>query len=1036
MEGWSCAACAGDNPFGMGFCGYCGERDGTDWTVRDDVWACRGCATTNAVVMGFCGRCGQQRGEQRQDDLRLVTALFADISGFTTLADQLDPEALHEIINPLIGGLARIAERYDGFITKYAGDALLCLFGAPVAHEDDAQRALLAALEMHATLPTLLAELGPHAAGLTIHIGVNTGKVVAGSVGSAMQADYSVLGDSVILAQRLESVCPSGQTYVGESTHDLCQGEFDFEDVGELQLKGKLHAVRGFRLVGRRRAGTDISRPLVGRDAELGTVLDAVLRCRVAAVVGEPGIGKSRLLAEARVRATGAGVLWLPARCLSYGAALPYWPFVDLLRQALGLRVEDPVEDVLDRLRQRLPAELIDGAARLLGLSAAELEPQAARKQVHDALSGMLSVLSGGRAVVLAVEDVHWIDAASHDALAELIRVPGGVPLSVVLTSRVEGREVAAGLAGDALVDLEPLGPEAVPLIAEAVLDRPVAPGLVEVLLHRSGGNPLFVEELSRSLKDETRLVDTTAGLDLPPGFDVTSLPDTVERVFAARVDLLQPDDQHVLATCAAIGRVARHSLLAAVLGDDPHDALTRLTAAELLEHVIDSDDPAVTFHHALLQDVVYGRLLRKHKQQLHRRIADVGRQLYGDTDNTIELLARHLYLAGAGEEAVDPLLRAGRRAQRLYANDAAAEHLARAVEVLSELRPGSAELSEARLLLAGVEEVRGRYDEALALYDGERVRTNEPRAWRGSLAVQRMQGSYAEVVAGFQAAGSSLELTSTQALPLWLETANSLALMGRFSDAVTMLRTLMRLPALTDDALRGEALTRLAWAESQLKIPRAMDDALKAVALLEQIGDLYRLVAALRVAGPILDELGDRRGATAVLERGFAVAEKIGLQVEAAGCLLNVGLLDLDVDPPAAVPRFRAALDLFRRIGHLGGQCAAMANLADALARAREYSEADLVAVDALKLSRRIGHQLGEADVLHTMAKIALGQADPQRAVHLAERAAELFAAVDLDQQRAEARATAARAHVLLSASATEGEVLTHAGTDGGRSV
>ena len=371
--------------------------------LPDTLWGCRSCGTPNEARMAFCVRCGSRRGVERADDLRLVTALFADISGFTTLADQLDAEDLHAVINPLIAGLAGIAERYGGFVAKYAGDALLCLFGAPVAHEDDAQRALLAAYEMQAGLPAMLASLGPAAKGLTIHIGVNTGKVVAGAVGSAAQNDYSVLGDSVILAQRLESVCPSGQTYVGESTRELCKDEFDFEDVGELQLKGKLTQVRAFRLVWRKRSGSDASRPLVGREQELATVLDSLRAGSAVLVSGEPGVGKSRLMAETRLRITGQGAWWLQMRCLSYGASLAYWPFIDLVRQALGLRVEDDASTVAERLRTTLPGEHVAGAARLLGQPVDELEPEAARRQVHDAISGMIGFLAGDRPITLAV---------------------------------------------------------------------------------------------------------------------------------------------------------------------------------------------------------------------------------------------------------------------------------------------------------------------------------------------------------------------------------------------------------------------------------------------------------------------------------------------------------------------------------------------------------------------------------------------------------------------------------------------------------
>lgn len=943
-----------------------------------------------------------------------MTALFADISGFTTLADQLDVEDLHAVINPLIAGLAGIAERYGGFVAKYAGDALLCLFGAPISHEDDAQRALLAALEMQSTLPTLLEPLGPQAGHLTIHIGVNTGKVVAGAVGSVAQADYSVLGDSVILAQRLESVCPPGQTYVGTSTRDRCAEEFDFEDLGDLQLKGKLHAVRALRLIGRRRVGTDTTRPLIGRGSELSAVLSTIERRGVVVVFGEPGVGKSRLLAEARLRATATDAMWLPMRCLSYGAGLPYWPFTDLLRQALGVRIEDPVEQVWERIDARLPGHLAAGAARLLGLQADVLDPQAARREIHEALAGMLKVVSGGRPVVMAVEDVHWIDSSSAEALGQLNRVPDGVALAIVCTSREEGRNTVELLFSGATittVDLAPLSAEVTPLLAAAVLGAPVGPALAAALQERGGGNALFVQELALSLRESTRLVETSAGLDLPPGFDASSLPDTVGRVLAARIDLLEEPDAHVLSTCAAIGQVVRLSLLSAVLGSDPAEQLSRLTSAELLDTVLDSDEPAVSFHHNLLQEVVYSQLLRKHKKELHRLIADTGRALYGDTDNTVELLARHLYLAEAGLEAVDPLLRAGRRARQIYANDAAAEHLSRAVEVLEQHHPTSRLTLEARLSLAAVEEVRGCYDAALALYDLIRVGVGDPVAWRGSLAVRRMLGDYSSVVELFLSARDTLDTTAPPALPLWIETANSLALQGRFADAVMMLATLLRLPACTDGAVRGEALSRLAWAESQLKLPAAQRHAQDAVRLLEHADNPHLLVSALRVAGGIHADLGERQKATALLDRGVAVAERIGLTAEAAGCLVNAGFLDLEEDPAAAVPRFRSALDLFTLIGHQGGRCVALANIADALTRLNRMDEAGPAALEALGLAQRIGYQLAQADVLHTMARAALAVDDLSEAATLAEQAAALFGELDLKEQQQAAQRTAEQA-------------------------
>src|SRR5215203_5069523 len=310
---WKCESCGGDNPEGMRFCGHCGAQAVT-------AWACGSCGGENPAGMKFCGHCGAsaeaaerapaarapaepdqdvaetlrsfvagqvadhliEAGGDIPEERRLITALFADVSGFTPLAERLDPEQLLEVIDPVIGGLSSIVGRYEGYVEKFAGDALLALFGAPVTHEDDAARALIVALEMHAEVERLCTRL-PYEPELTLHVGVNSGHAIARIFGSEARMDYSVLGDSVILAQRLESVAPPGETYVSELTKKLTEDMFEFESVGDLTLKGKAEPVPAWRILGRRTAPA--RRPshrgatLVGRDRELtaiGHVLEAL----------------------------------------------------------------------------------------------------------------------------------------------------------------------------------------------------------------------------------------------------------------------------------------------------------------------------------------------------------------------------------------------------------------------------------------------------------------------------------------------------------------------------------------------------------------------------------------------------------------------------------------------------------------------------------------------------------------------------------------------------------------------------------------
>src|SRR6266576_1245891 len=554
MSTWVCAKCGGDNPEGMKFCGHCGTSAVATAPEPDIADALR------SFVAGPVADKLVEAGGALPQERRLITALFADVSGFTSLADRLDPEELLEVIDPVISELSSVVGRYGGYVEKFAGDALLALFGAPVSHEDDAERALRVAVEMHRGLARLVQDLPP-AAELTLHVGVNSGHGIARILGSEARMDYAVLGDSVILAQRLESAAPPGETYVSEMTVRLAESRFDFEPVGELTLKGKSEPVPAWRLVGQRARGRSatrkgVSTELVGREQELAVLSDTLDRLAygggaVVAVTGEPGVGKSRLTAAARSHAEERGFHWLEGRCVSYGAGLAYWPYLELFRDFAGIRIDDSLEGASARLASALDGigirEELPFFGRLLGLTstdasgeAAGLEPEAFRRALHRAFAVWVEAASREQPLVIAIEDVHWADASTIALTGELSSLCLRASVLLYLIARPEGDGVLGEIAAErTTIRLERLGESGVDALIESILGSSSPAGLASFVAERTAGNPFFVEELLRSLRETDALARENGGWVMRPGWDARTLPETIEEVLSARIDLL-----------------------------------------------------------------------------------------------------------------------------------------------------------------------------------------------------------------------------------------------------------------------------------------------------------------------------------------------------------------------------------------------------------------------------------------------------------------------------------------------------------------
>ena len=523
---------------------------------------------------------------------RHITVLFADIAGSTSLAERMDPEDWTAIVSQAFVRMNATVTRYDGTIARLMGDGVLAFFGAPVAHEDDPLRAVRCGLDMARAVDELSAELNAkEPIDLKVRVGINTGPVVVGVVGTRSASEYTAMGDAVNVAARMQALARPGTVLVSGATHRFVAALVESVDVGALDLKGKTNAVQAYEVTGLKEGATGrglrgLHAPMIGRDPQLRRLADlfAIAKAgqgRVAAIVGEPGIGKSRLLTELReeIERADGSVHWIEGRCLSYGHTLPYHLVIDLVRSLIGVNAsagDAEVSEALERTSRDLLGDQWEETFAYLGhLLSLRLEPaMRARLSVLDfetvkryvsSLVVTIRGLSTRGPVVLVFEDLHWADAASADALVALMPLLGGLPVLSIMTSRSDraapGWRLIAGvrdLFGDALTEirLEPLTSEDTRTLVANLLEIESLPSDTrDLILAKAEGNPFFVEEVIRMLIDRgaiRREADRWIATASVAGVEI---PDTLQGLLLERIDRLPQESRRTLRVASVIGR-------------------------------------------------------------------------------------------------------------------------------------------------------------------------------------------------------------------------------------------------------------------------------------------------------------------------------------------------------------------------------------------------------------------------------------------------------------------------------------------------
>jgi len=646
-------------------------------------------------------------GERKQ-----VTVLFADMKGSMELLEDRDPEVARALLDPVLKRMMEAVHRYEGTVNQVMGDGIMALFGAPLALEDHAVRACFAALAMRQSLRVYAA--GPESRGMDIlvRIGLNAGEVVVRSISSDLRMDYSAIGQTTHLAHRMEQMAPPDSIFITRSVLRLAEGFVAAPLVGNVSVKGLKNPVDVYQLTGPRPGGTRLQAaaargltPFIGREADLETITQAQAaamqgRGQVVALIGEPGVGKSRLVWEATTSSRVGGWLLLETAALAYTKSTPYRVAVDWLKGYLQIEPEDDDHKIAEALEGKLAGlgsgllEMLPAFQSLLDIPVVDqgwlaLDAMVRRQRIWQALCQLLLRESQIQPLYLVVEDLQWIDFESEAFLDSLVESLAAARIVLLATQRPEYRHDWSRHTYFTRLPINTLTASNTDQLAATLLGHAAEP-IRRRLVQLTEGNPLFIEECVRTLV-ETGLLVGRRGAYTAVG-EVTNLgiPPTVQAVLAARIDRLPPDDKSLLQIAAVIGEDIPLPLLRAIV-DESEDVvrarLARLRAAEFLYEAQLFPVLEYTFKHALTHDVAYASLLQEHRRVLHARILSAMESLYADrlAEHT-ERLADHAIAAGAWDKAVDYHRRAADRAMSRSAHREAAQRFDRALEAIAHL--------------------------------------------------------------------------------------------------------------------------------------------------------------------------------------------------------------------------------------------------------------------------------------------------------------------------------------------------------------
>lgn len=986
---------------------------------------CPRCGYNNQETANFCSRCGLQL-IRSSGQRRPVAIIFADISGFTTLSEKLDPEEVKDLIDQCLQRLARVIQSYEGYIDKFIGDCIMALFGAPIAHEDDPLRAVLAGLDLLKEIVNFNKERNQK---LSLSVGINYGLVATGDLGRP--GGYTVMGDAVNLAQRLQRAAPQGTIYVSEEVYKHTSREVLYQKLRKISVKGRKEKVLVYMPIkakaryGQRRI-EEI--PMIGRSDELNR-LNRIFqeiksgRGRVVAIIGEAGIGKTKLVYEFK-KQLDKNVFILEGKGIEYHMNSPYFVLKELLKKVFGIADTDTPAEISNRISLFLE-KLADSLLKIklsyykyflsADLTKSErshfdsMKVEDRSRLLLEAINRLFLKLASGRAVVLILDDCHWIDQETLEFINDFAGAIGYKPIVIFKLSR-PGYDISKikHLPYFNLLELKPLAEnETITLLKTLIHCDKIADNLLKLLLDKSGSIPFYISELATSLINNNIIYVQNGIAQINKNLPI-AIPRSLDELVMAKVDKLPPDLRYIVNIAAVIGEQFSFKLLNALIPGKERlrQNLVYIMHQNIIQSIsgkISADEEKFSFTHSIIRDAVYNSLLKKEQKEYHQKVGYIIEKIYSlNIGEYFDALSNHFYLGGDVIKAVEYMEKSGDQKKELYLNDAAIEIYKKCLEMI----PDSMANMTARIYekLGSIYELIGNYENALGSYRNilKYAKGNlilNARSLRHQANVIENLGDYDRALEFLSKARNYLklakafsdkkvlvELSNISSLECWLY-----RIKGKMEIAEKKgLEAIEIVKGIKDWQWDIEARQTLTRAYNNLSVvycikgdfTQALELCQKALKNAEEIGDLRRKVDAYNIMGTVFKARVNYEEAIDSFTMNLKITEELGDKQGMGVAYCNLGnVYQHKGEYTTALDLYQKFLEISQELGDKSGISMASNNMGIIYFNMGNYEKALKFFEDYYRTSLELGDKRGEAIACGNMGEVLMNQFEYNKA-------------------------------------------------------